>query len=106
MYFLEVKKKVLQVVGGLCVVVVQAIEHELRIVVDEGFLGFKQTQGTTHPLAYRVLGEASLEDVLEAQCFFVRSDVQQITAVITQRLKRHLLGRDDHREVTFTFMFT
>ena len=99
-------KKVLQVVGRLSVVIVQAIEHELRVVVDKGFLGFEQPQGTTHPLAYRVLGKASLEDILKAKGLFVRSNVQQIVTILTQRFKRHFLGRDDHGEVGFTFMFT
>ena len=62
----------------LLVILMQAVHHQLRVVVYKGFLGIKHAQWTPQTFAHCFLGELGLEDVLESQCLFFRRDVQQV----------------------------
>lgn len=55
----------------------QAIQHQLEVVVDEGFLCSEQAKRATQTFVYRFLCHLGLKDVLEAKCFLFRGDGQQ-----------------------------
>lgn len=83
----------------------QAVHHQLRVVVYKGFLGIKHAQWTPQTFAHCFLGELGLEDVLEAKGLFFRSDVEEVGLVIPDGLEGQLLGGNHQGEVTFTLAF-
>ena len=79
----------------------KAIQNELNIVIDEGFLRVEQAQRSTQTFVDGISGDLGLEDVLEAQGFFFRGDGEQRRAIFLERLQRHLLGDDDEGKIAF-----